>query len=225
MRRMELWVSEQSGRLWLAIIDVEDDCCIWFWSRCWSFFSWIVQLQSVAFLCGCISYPESNSELTMSRSRSFFMLSALTFHNCCLFMSFFVWLQMTVCLQLSELMRKKDALFQIEMQRFTAKIVDMMKQEKLYASQGGPIILSQVKLLWWTIIFFHLSIIFSQWWETNPVFCQIENEYGNVASAYGSGAKPYVNWAATMATSLDTGVPWVMCQQEDAPDPIVSFLN
>lgn len=30
------------------------------------------------------------------------------------------------------------------MQRFTAKIVDLMKQEKLYASQGGPIILSQV---------------------------------------------------------------------------------
>jgi hypothetical protein len=30
------------------------------------------------------------------------------------------------------------------MERFTAKIVDMMKQEKLYASQGGPIILSQV---------------------------------------------------------------------------------
>lgn len=32
------------------------------------------------------------------------------------------------------------------MQRFTAKIVDVMKQEKLYASQGGPIILSQVKI-------------------------------------------------------------------------------
>lgn len=30
------------------------------------------------------------------------------------------------------------------MKRFTAKIVDLMKQEKLYASQGGPIILSQV---------------------------------------------------------------------------------
>lgn len=27
-----------------------------------------------------------------------------------------------------------------------------------------------------------------------------------------------------MATSLDTGVPWVMCQQSDAPDPIVSFM-
>lgn len=33
------------------------------------------------------------------------------------------------------------------MQRFTAKIVDMMKEEKLYASQGGPIVLSQVKNL------------------------------------------------------------------------------
>jgi len=30
------------------------------------------------------------------------------------------------------------------MKRFTAKIVDLMKEEKLYASQGGPIILSQV---------------------------------------------------------------------------------
>jgi len=32
------------------------------------------------------------------------------------------------------------------MKRFTAKIVDMMKQENLYMSQGGPIILSQVFL-------------------------------------------------------------------------------
>ena len=30
------------------------------------------------------------------------------------------------------------------MQKFTAKIVSMMKGEKLYHSQGGPIILSQV---------------------------------------------------------------------------------
>lgn len=53
---------------------------------------------------------------------------------------------------------------------------------------------------------------------------QIENEYGNIDSAYGSGAKPYINWAASMAVSLDTGVPWVMCQQADAPDPIVSII-
>lgn len=51
---------------------------------------------------------------------------------------------------------------------------------------------------------------------------QIENEYGNVQSHYGAGAKPYVNWAAAMATSLNTGVPWVMCQQADTPDPLVS---
>ncbi|XP_065865856.1 beta-galactosidase 8 [Euphorbia lathyris] len=86
--------------------------------------------------------------------------------------------------------------FKTEMQRFTAKIVDMMKQEKLYASQGGPIILSQ-----------------------------IENEYGNIDSAFGPAAKTYINWAAGMAISLDTGVPWVMCQQRDAPDPIINTCN
>lgn len=86
--------------------------------------------------------------------------------------------------------------FKAEMQRFTAKIVDMMKQEKLYASQGGPIILSQ-----------------------------IENEYGNIDSSYGPAAKSYINWAASMAVSLDTGVPWVMCQQADAPDPIINTCN
>jgi len=35
---------------------------------------------------------------------------------------------------------------QDEMKRFTAMIVDMMKKENLYASQGRPIILSQVFL-------------------------------------------------------------------------------
>jgi hypothetical protein len=32
------------------------------------------------------------------------------------------------------------------MQGFTQKIVEMMKSEKLFASQGGPIILSQASL-------------------------------------------------------------------------------
>lgn len=27
-----------------------------------------------------------------------------------------------------------------------------------------------------------------------------------------------------MAISLDTGVPWIMCQQKDAPDPIVCLI-
>jgi hypothetical protein len=34
--------------------------------------------------------------------------------------------------------------FKSEMQRFTTKVVDTMKGAGLYASQGGPIILSQV---------------------------------------------------------------------------------
>lgn len=28
-------------------------------------------------------------------------------------------------------------------------------------------------------------------------------------------------WAASMAVSQNTGVPWIMCQQYDAPDPVV----
>ncbi|XP_077245167.1 beta-galactosidase 8 isoform X2 [Tasmannia lanceolata] len=86
--------------------------------------------------------------------------------------------------------------FKSQMQRFTKKIVDMMKQEELFASQGGPIILAQ-----------------------------IENEYGNVEAPYGQAGKSYVNWSAAMATSLDTGVPWVMCQQMEAPDPIINTCN
>ncbi|KAF2567603.1 hypothetical protein F2Q68_00024992 [Brassica cretica] len=86
--------------------------------------------------------------------------------------------------------------FKAEMQRFTAKIVDLMKQEKLYASQGGPIILSQ-----------------------------IENEYGNIDSEYGAAGKSYMKWSASMALSLDTGVPWNMCQQGDAPDPIAAVYK
>ncbi|KAF7840150.1 beta-galactosidase 6 [Senna tora] len=67
----------------------------------------------------------------------------------------------------------------------------MMKSEGLYASQGGPIILSQ-----------------------------IENEYQNIQTAFGPAASQYVNWAAKMAVGLQTGVPWVMCKQTDAPDPV-----
>lgn len=36
----------------------------------------------------------------------------------------------------------------MEMQRFTQKIVQMMKDEELFESQGGPIILSQVLVFW-----------------------------------------------------------------------------
>ncbi|KAJ4838014.1 hypothetical protein Tsubulata_030945 [Turnera subulata] len=86
--------------------------------------------------------------------------------------------------------------FKDAMQGFTQKIVQMMKNEHLFASQGGPIILSQ-----------------------------IENEYGGIAAASGAPGRAYVNWAAKMAVGLNTGVPWVMCKEDDAPDPIINACN
>jgi len=68
----------------------------------------------------------------------------------------------------------------------------MMKSEGLFEWQGGPIILAQV-----------------------------ENEYGPMESVMGGGAKPYASWAAKMAVATGAGVPWVMCKQDDAPDPVV----
>ncbi|KAL6343138.1 hypothetical protein AAG906_019681 [Vitis piasezkii] len=82
-------------------------------------------------------------------------------------------------------------ILQDEMQRFVKKIVDLMQKEMLFSWQGGPIIM-----------------------------LQIENEYGNVESSFGQRGKDYVKWAARMALELDAGVPWVMCQQADAPDII-----
>ncbi|XP_060209449.1 beta-galactosidase-like [Lycium barbarum] len=94
--------------------------------------------------------------------------------------------------------RTNNAPFMHEMKTFVSKIVDMMKEEKLFASQGGPIILSQ-----------------------------IENEYGNwqVESEYGNDGKIYIQECAKFAESLNIGVPWIMCQQEDAPDPIINTAN
>lgn len=86
--------------------------------------------------------------------------------------------------------------FKRAMQGFVQKIVQMMKNERLFQSQGGPIILSQ-----------------------------IENEYGLVSKDYGSGGHEYMTWAAKMAVDLGTGVPWVMCKEDDAPDPVINTCN
>lgn len=51
---------------------------------------------------------------------------------------------------------------------------------------------------------------------------QIENEYGPVEWEIGAPGKTYTKWFSNMAVGLGTGVPWIMCKQEDAPDPIVS---
>ncbi|XVF39293.1 hypothetical protein PTKIN_Ptkin01aG0023100 [Pterospermum kingtungense] len=92
--------------------------------------------------------------------------------------------------------RSDNEPFKYQMEKFVSMIVGMMKAEKLYASQGGPIILSQ-----------------------------IENEYGMVEAAFREKGPPYVRWAAKMAVGLQTGVPWVMCKQNNAPDPVINTCN
>ncbi|XP_050243381.1 beta-galactosidase 15-like [Quercus robur] len=103
-----------------------------------------------------------------------------------------VWLHNIPGIQL----RTANPLYLSEMKNFTTLIVDMMKRENLFASQGGPIILSQ-----------------------------IENEYGNIMGPYGEAGKEYVNWCAKLAESFNIGVPWIMCQQSDAPQPMINTCN
>lgn len=38
----------------------------------------------------------------------------------------------------------------------------------------------------------------------------------------GAPGYAYMTWAAKMAVEMDTGVPWVMCKESDAPDPVVA---
>ncbi|RYR63753.1 hypothetical protein Ahy_A04g021513 [Arachis hypogaea] len=53
----------------------------------------------------------------------------------------------------------------------------------------------------------------------------IENEYGNIMSSYGDDGKQYVDWCSNLAQSYQIGIPWVMCQQDDAPDPMLNSCN
>lgn len=53
---------------------------------------------------------------------------------------------------------------------------------------------------------------------------QIENEYSTIQLAYGEKGNKYVQWTGNLAVGLNIGVPWVMCKQKDAPDPVVSSV-
>ncbi|KAE8649179.1 hypothetical protein Csa_014995 [Cucumis sativus] len=92
--------------------------------------------------------------------------------------------------------RTDNEAFKNAMQGFTEKIVALMKSENLFESQGGPIILAQ-----------------------------IENEYGTESKLFGEAGYNYMTWAANMAVGLQTGVPWVMCKEADAPDPVINTCN
>lgn len=52
---------------------------------------------------------------------------------------------------------------------------------------------------------------------------QIENEYNHIQRAFKQGGSNYVQWAAHLAIGFKTGIPWIMCKQTDAPDPVVSY--
>ncbi|KAJ4715242.1 Beta-galactosidase [Melia azedarach] len=39
------------------------------------------------------------------------------------------------------------------------------------------------------------------------------------------GGMKYMNWAAKTAVSTNTGVPWIMCQAYNSPDPIIDTVN
>ncbi|XP_017702106.2 beta-galactosidase 11-like [Phoenix dactylifera] len=86
--------------------------------------------------------------------------------------------------------------FKHHMQNFVTKIMEMMKSEKLFYPQGGPIILAQ-----------------------------IENEYNMVEDAYREGGSRYVQWAANLALGFNAGIPWVMCKQKNAPGPVINACN
>jgi hypothetical protein len=53
----------------------------------------------------------------------------------------------------------------------------------------------------------------------------VENEYGYYEKDYGEGGKRYAQWSASMAVSQNIGVPWMMCQQWDAPPTVVSLYR
>ncbi|PNX58039.1 beta-galactosidase 7-like protein, partial [Trifolium pratense] len=50
-------------------------------------------------------------------------------------------------------------------------------------------------------------------------------EYGNVMFVYGDDGKAYIDWCAKMAESFNIGVPWIMCQQPDAPQPMTKYIK
>ena len=92
--------------------------------------------------------------------------------------------------------RSDNAPFKAQMQKWITRIIEMLKGEKLFAREGGPIILAQ-----------------------------IENEYNTIQLAYKELGNSYIQWAANLAISFDVGVPWVMCKQYDAPDPVINTCN
>ncbi|XP_068483389.1 beta-galactosidase 13-like [Phaseolus vulgaris] len=92
--------------------------------------------------------------------------------------------------------RSNNEPFKMHMKEYTSNVIKVLQDAKLFAPQGGPIILAQ-----------------------------IENEYNHIQRAFREEGTNYVQWAAKMAVAMDVGVPWIMCKQTDAPDPVINACN
>ncbi|KAH0994172.1 hypothetical protein GBA52_005655 [Prunus armeniaca] len=92
--------------------------------------------------------------------------------------------------------RSDNKAFKYHMEKYVQLIVNKLKEAKLFSPQGGPIVLAQ-----------------------------IENEYNMVQLAYRELGSSYMRWAAAMAVQQNIGVPWIMCKQKDAPDPVINTCN
>ncbi|KAJ1693073.1 hypothetical protein LUZ63_009771 [Rhynchospora breviuscula] len=97
--------------------------------------------------------------------------------------------------------------FKFYMERFVRKVIEVMKKENLFASQGGPIILAQVSA--------------SSFYLGKNEFLQT----CNIAAAFEGNGTEYVQWAANMAHSTNIGVPWIMCKQKEAPGTVIPTCN
>ncbi|KAF5203010.1 Beta-galactosidase [Thalictrum thalictroides] len=43
--------------------------------------------------------------------------------------------------------------------------------------------------------------------------------------AFGATGRAYIDWATKIAVGMGTGVPCIMCREDDAPDPVMHKLN
>lgn len=55
------------------------------------------------------------------------------------------------------------------------------------------------------------------------ILAQIENEYGGAGS--DPGRQAYVEWCANLTQLVDIDVPWLMCREPDAPQPLIYAEN
>lgn len=98
-------------------------------------------------------------------------------------------------------LRTFDDVWMNELSEYFEKTISVVNDAKLFAKDGGPIIM-----------------------------LQIENEYGNMENYYGMNGRKYVNWLSDYAISLNRkigGIPWVMCQQGEGTGtaPAASIVN